>query len=74
MECTKMKTHTDACYPRKINKTNDFAPILVTSIHKNWPFLIMETYMGFLYIPEAVFSFFAKVLRNIFIFHMLRSL
>ena len=28
------KTHTDACYPCKINKTNHFSPILVTSIHK----------------------------------------
>ena len=34
MECTKMKTQTDACYPCKINKTNHFSPILVTSIHK----------------------------------------
>ena len=34
MQCTKMKTHTDTCYPRKINKTNHFSPILVTSIHK----------------------------------------
>ena len=31
---TKMKTHTDACYPYKINKTNHFPRILVTSIHK----------------------------------------
>ena len=34
MQCTKMKTHTDACYPSKINKTSNFSPILVTSIHK----------------------------------------
>ena len=34
MQCTKMKTHTDACYPSRINKTNHFSPILVTSIHK----------------------------------------
>ena len=33
MQCTKMKTHTDACYPCKINKTSNFFPILVTSIH-----------------------------------------
>ena len=30
MQCTKMKTHTDACYPCKINKTNHFSLILVT--------------------------------------------
>ena len=34
MQCTKMKTHTDACYPCKINKTNHFSPILVTSVPK----------------------------------------
>ena len=34
MQCTKMKTHTEACYPFKINKTNHFSPILVTSVHK----------------------------------------
>ena len=34
MQCTKMKTHTQACYPCKINKTNHFPPILVTSIQK----------------------------------------
>ena len=34
MQCTKMKTHTDACCPCKINKTSNFSPILVTSIHK----------------------------------------
>ena len=34
MQCTKMKNHTDACYPCKINKTGNFSPILVTSIHK----------------------------------------
>ena len=34
MQCTKMKTHADACYPCKINKTNHFSPILVTSVHK----------------------------------------
>ena len=33
MQCTKMKTHTDACYPCKINKTNHFSPTLVTSIN-----------------------------------------
>ena len=60
MQCTKMKTHTDACYPCKINKTNHFRPILVTSVHKNWFFLIIEIYMGFPYIPEAVFSFLPK--------------
>ena len=34
MQCTKMKTHTGACYPCKIDKTNHFSPILVTSVHK----------------------------------------
>ena len=34
MQCTKMKTHTEACYPCKINKTSNFSPILVTSIQK----------------------------------------
>ena len=34
MQCTKMKTHTGACYPCKINKTSNFSPVLVTSIHK----------------------------------------
>ena len=36
--CTKMKTHTNAYYPCKINKTNHFSPILVTSIHKTGSF------------------------------------
>ena len=40
MQCTKVKIHTDACYPRKINKTNHFSPILVTSIHKTDSFLL----------------------------------
>ena len=34
MQCTKMKTHTDAYYPCKINKASNFSPILVTSIRK----------------------------------------
>ena len=35
MQCTKMKTHTEACYPCKITKTNIFLPILVTSIYES---------------------------------------
>ena len=42
MQCTKIKTHTDACYLCKINKTDHFSPILVTSIHKTDFFLIIE--------------------------------
>ena len=38
MQCTKMKTHADACYPCKINKTNPFSPVLVTSVHKTASF------------------------------------
>ena len=34
MQCTKMKTPTEASYPCKVNKGNHFSPILVTSIHK----------------------------------------
>ena len=34
MQCTKMKTQTNAFYLCKINKTNNFSPILVTSIYK----------------------------------------
>ena len=34
IQCTKMKTHTNVCYPCKINKTKNFSPILVTSVHK----------------------------------------
>ena len=34
MQCTKIKNHTDACYPCKIKKTNHFSPVLVTSEHK----------------------------------------
>ena len=59
MQCTKMKTHTDACYPCKINKTNHFSPILVTSVGKTDSFGL-ETYMGFPYIPEAVFNLLPK--------------
>ena len=60
MQCTKTKTHTDACYPWKINKTNHFSPILVTSVPKTDFFPIIEISMGFPYIPEAVFSFLPK--------------
>ena len=60
MPCIKIKTHRDACHPCKINKTNNFFPILVTSIHKTDFFLIIEIYMGFPYIPEAVSRFFSK--------------
>ena len=38
MQCTRMKTHTGACYHWKITKTNNFPPILVTSIHKTGSF------------------------------------
>ena len=60
MQCTKVKTHTDACNPCKINKTDNFSPILVTSMHKTDFFLITEIYMGFPYILEAVFRFLPK--------------
>ena len=42
MQCTKMKTHTDACYPCKISKTNYFTHILGTSIHKTDSFLLQR--------------------------------
>ena len=32
MQCTKMKTHTEACFPSKLTKTNHFPPILVSLI------------------------------------------
>ena len=58
MQCIKIKTHTDACYPCKINKTNHFSPILVTSIHKTDFFSDYRDLYGIpIYIPEAVFSF-----------------
>ena len=34
MQCTKMKIHIDACYHCKINKTDHFSLILVTSVPK----------------------------------------
>ena len=64
MQCTKIKTHKDVCYLYKINKTNHFSLILVTSIHKTDFFLIVEIYMGFPYIPEAVSSFLPKCLET----------
>ena len=39
MQCTKMKTHTKACYSGKITKTNRFLPNLVTSVHETDYFL-----------------------------------
>ena len=60
MQCTKIKTHTDACYPCKINKTDHFSPILMTSMHKTDFFLNTEIYKEFPYILEAVFSFLPK--------------
>ena len=42
MQCTKMKTHTDACYPCKISKTNYFSHILVTSIHRTESFSLQR--------------------------------
>ena len=36
------ETHTDACYPCKINKTSNFSPILVTSIHKTDSFRLQR--------------------------------
>ena len=37
MQCTKMKTHTEACHPCKTSKPDNFLPIVVTSIHKKIP-------------------------------------
>ena len=62
MQCTKIKTHTDACYPCKINKTNQFSPILVTSIHKTDFFLIIEIYMC----PKRVTKPELKIIVEIF--------
>ena len=39
---TKMETHTDACYPCKIDKTSNFSPILVTSLHKTDSFRLQK--------------------------------
>ena len=53
--------HRGLLYPCKINKTNHFSPILVHYLNtQTWFFLIIEIYMGFPYIPEAVFSFLPK--------------
>ena len=71
------KTHTEACYPCKITKTNHFSPIFSDLNTQNWFFYITGISIRFPYIPDAVlrcFFFFAKVLTNIFIFHILRSL
>ena len=54
MQCTKMKTHTKACYSCKITKTNNFFQILVTSIHETDSFLIIGILMGFPYISDFV--------------------
>ena len=73
MQCTRMKTHTEACYPCKITKTNHFPPTLVTSIHEIDYFL----FLGFQWdshIFQMLSSVSTKVLSNIFIFHTLRSL
>ena len=70
MQCTKIKTHTDACYLCKINKTDHFSPILVTSIHKTVFFLIIEIYMGFPYIPEAVSIFCQSVNKHVNFSHI----
>ena len=71
IQCTKIKTHTDACYSCKINKTNNFSPILVTSVHKTDSFC---SDMGFSYKLQKLSLVFCQVLTNIFIFHILRSL
>ena len=42
MQCIKMKIHTDACCPCKINKTSNVSPILVTSIHKTDSFRLQK--------------------------------
>ena len=43
MQCTKMKTNTDAYYPCKINKTNNFSPILVTTLDKVYRATTVDT-------------------------------
>ena len=73
MQCTKMKTHTDACYPCTINKTNHFSHILVTSMHKTDAFWLLR-FIWDSHIFQKLSFVFAKVSTNIFIFHMLRSL
>ena len=54
MQRTKTKTHTEACYSSEIIKISLYFPILVSSMHET-------DSLGFSYIPDAVFSFFAKV-------------
>ena len=34
LQCTRMQTHTEACFPCKLTKTDNFPSILVTSIHE----------------------------------------
>ena len=73
MQCVKMKLHTAAYYPYKINRTNHFPPILSDLNTRNWFFLIIGISIGFPFIPDIIFSSSARVLTNILIFYILRS-
>ena len=56
MQCTKMKTHTGACYPCITTKTKHFFSNFSDVNIPKFFFMIIGISMRLLYIPDAVFS------------------
>ena len=70
MQCTKIKTDTDACYPCKINKTNHFSPILVTSVPKNDSYRLQRFILDSHIFQELSLVFCQSVNKHLHLSHI----